>query len=104
MRQLVRRFGEDERGTGLTEYALIVALVAICLVGIIQLARNAIGETMNRAAADVSRQSGGSYGATGPSAGIPALGNGSAPTSPSEPEEEEDEGEPADSLAASSPL
>ena len=104
MRQLVRRFRQDDRGTGLTEYALIVALIAICLVGIIQLARNAIGETMNRAAADVSHRSTGSYGATGPSGGLPSLGSGGVPASPGEPDDEEDEGEPADSMAASAPM
>jgi Flp pilus assembly pilin Flp len=63
MRQLLRRFNRGEEGAGLVEYALIAALVAICLVGILQLFRNGIGGAVNHAAAGISHRSTASYGA-----------------------------------------
>jgi pilus assembly protein Flp/PilA len=39
----MRRFWTDESGQGLTEYALIIALVSIGLFAVLILFRNAIG-------------------------------------------------------------
>ena len=108
MRQLVRRFTEAEEGAGLTEYALIIALVAICLVGIVRLVRNAVGNTVKTTAAEVSKQSTSSYGTSSGPIGLPSLGSGSAPSAgdpdtdgEAEGEEEEEDGESADSASAS---
>ena len=43
MNTFVTRLLSDESGQGLTEYALIIALVAVALVAILVLFRNAIG-------------------------------------------------------------
>lgn len=43
MQDLMRRFWTDESGQGLTEYALIIALVSIGLIAVLLLFRNAIG-------------------------------------------------------------
>ena len=43
MKELWTRFVEDESGQGLVEYTLIIALVAIGLVAVILIYRNAIG-------------------------------------------------------------
>jgi pilus assembly protein Flp/PilA len=44
MRELWNNFVKDESGQGLVEYVLIIALVAIGLVGIMLIFRNSIGE------------------------------------------------------------
>lgn len=43
MNQLWERFWADDSGQGLVEYVLIIALVAIGLIAIITVFRNAIG-------------------------------------------------------------
>ena len=43
MNTFLTRLLGDESGQGLTEYALIIALVAVALVAILVLFRNAIG-------------------------------------------------------------
>ncbi len=43
MQDLMKRFWTDESGQGLTEYALIIALVSIGLILALTLFRNAIG-------------------------------------------------------------
>ena len=43
MKTFFTRLLSDESGQGLTEYALIIALVAVALVAILVLFRNAIG-------------------------------------------------------------
>lgn len=43
MTDLMRRFWTDESGQGLTEYALIIALVSIGLMLVLVAFRNAIG-------------------------------------------------------------
>ena len=44
MMDLWQRFQADESGQGLVEYVLIIALVAIGLIAIITVFRNAIGK------------------------------------------------------------
>ena len=48
MMTLLRGFLADESGQGLVEYALIIALVAIGLIAILTLFRNAIGNVFNQ--------------------------------------------------------
>ncbi len=49
MLKVLAKFWNDEVGQGLTEYALIIALVAVGLIGILILFRNEIGNVFNRA-------------------------------------------------------
>lgn len=44
MKDLMKRFWNDESGQGLVEYALIIALVSIGLIAVLLLFRNAIGD------------------------------------------------------------
>jgi pilus assembly protein Flp/PilA len=50
MSQLLKSFWSDDSGQGLTEYVLIIALVAIGLIAIIVIFRNEIGAIFNRIA------------------------------------------------------
>ena len=65
MRHLFRRLRTCEAGAGLVEYALLIAVVALGLVGALRLFRNTVGGVTNRTAVSVSRQAGGRYGAGG---------------------------------------
>jgi Flp pilus assembly pilin Flp len=47
MRALLDRFVADESGQGLSEYSLIVALVATALIAILVLFRNSVGNVFN---------------------------------------------------------
>jgi pilus assembly protein Flp/PilA len=47
MKGIVGKFLKDESGQGMVEYALIVALVAIGLIAILTIFRNAIGNIFN---------------------------------------------------------
>ena len=107
MRQLLRRLLHQDSGEGVAEYALLMALIAICLIGIIQVMRTAIGDSFNTATADASDQAGGGYGSGG---GVTAVsgpsyggggGGGVVSTPPAEPG---DDGEPTppDSLGLDS--
>jgi pilus assembly protein Flp/PilA len=53
MKQLFKSFWTDESGQGLTEYALIIALVSIGLILVLILFRNAIGNVFNAIRADL---------------------------------------------------
>jgi pilus assembly protein Flp/PilA len=48
MKELFTSFWKDESGQGLTEYALIIALVAIGLIIVLVAFRNEIGAVFNR--------------------------------------------------------
>jgi Flp pilus assembly pilin Flp len=66
VRQLIRRFRTCEAGAGVVEYALLIAVIAIGLVGVLTIFRNAVGDLTNRTAESVSTQTAGGYGrATG---------------------------------------
>ncbi|HEU5040434.1 MAG TPA: hypothetical protein VFT84_06420 [Gemmatimonadales bacterium] len=94
MRQLLRRFYRHDRGAGLAEYALLAALIAICLIGIIQLARNAIAGSLDTASAGVAESSTASYGSAPRPRTSPGPGYGVPDEGPPEP--------PADSVAGDS--
>lgn len=49
MQALWNRFVADESGQGLTEYALIIALVAVALIATLVLFRNSIGRVFTNA-------------------------------------------------------
>ena len=61
MRALVSRFMSNESGQGLVEYALIIALVAIGLIAILVLFRNAIGNVFNTSKNTLNNSPGASY-------------------------------------------
>ena len=66
MRQLIRRFRTCEAGAGAVEYALLIAVLAIGLVAVLTMFRNAVGDLTNRTAVSVETQTAGGYGrATG---------------------------------------
>ena len=75
MRELFRRIRTCETGAGLVEYALLLAVVALGLVGVLRLFRNSVGGLTNRAAVSVSTQTGGSYGMGGGGGGAPSGGD-----------------------------
>jgi pilus assembly protein Flp/PilA len=54
MRLFWRRLLSDETGQGLVEYALIIALVAVGLIAILLVLRNAIGNVFNNAATQLN--------------------------------------------------
>jgi Flp pilus assembly pilin Flp len=63
VRQLIRRLRTCEAGAGTVEYALLIAVLALGLVGVLALFRNAVGGLTNRTAVSVSTRAGGAgYG------------------------------------------
>jgi pilus assembly protein Flp/PilA len=66
MTNLVKRFWNDESGQGLTEYALIIALVAIGLIAVLLVFRNQIGGVFDRASNDLNSSPGSSYAPANP--------------------------------------
>jgi pilus assembly protein Flp/PilA len=49
MKAVLRTFWNDEQGQGLTEYALLIALVSLGLITLLGLYRNAIGNVFRNA-------------------------------------------------------
>jgi Flp pilus assembly pilin Flp len=62
VRQLIRRFRICEAGAGAVEYALLLAVLAIGLMGVLAIFRNAVGGITNRTAISVSTHAAGGYG------------------------------------------
>jgi Flp pilus assembly pilin Flp len=62
VRQLIRRLRSCEAGAGAVEYALLMAVLALGLVGVLAIFRNAVGGLTNRAAVGVSTHAAGGYG------------------------------------------
>ena len=54
MSKLLQKFWNDEQGQGLVEYVLIIALVAIGLISIMLIFRNAIGNVFVRASDELN--------------------------------------------------
>jgi pilus assembly protein Flp/PilA len=48
MMDLMKRFWSDESGQGLTEYALVLALISIGLIAVLIVFRDAIGRVFDR--------------------------------------------------------
>jgi pilus assembly protein Flp/PilA len=61
MKAVLSKFMKDESGQGLVEYALIIALVAIGLIAILVLFRNAIGNVFNESKNRLNNAPAGSY-------------------------------------------
>lgn len=61
MKQLFKSFWSDESGQGLTEYALIIALVSIGLIFILIIFRNAIGKVFNDIKTELNKAPAGQY-------------------------------------------
>ena len=57
----LKSFLNDDSGQGLVEYALIIALVAIGLIAILILFRNAIGNVFNESKNRLNNAPAGSY-------------------------------------------
>jgi Flp pilus assembly pilin Flp len=60
--RLLRLLRRCEAGQGLVEYALVFALVAMGLLGVLLAFRNAIGGALNAPAGAISVQAGSGYG------------------------------------------
>jgi Flp pilus assembly pilin Flp len=79
VRQLIRRLRTCEAGSGLVEYALLIAVVALGLVGVLRFFRNTTGGLTNRVSVSVSSQTGGGYGGgTGGAPGASPVAHGPA--------------------------
>lgn len=64
MKQLLKSFWADESGQGLTEYALILALVSVALVAVLVLFRNAIGRVIDAVITALNGAPSGEYTST----------------------------------------
>ncbi len=54
MKELLKSFWTDESGQGLTEYALIIALVSIGLIVLLTIFRNAIRAVFERISGELN--------------------------------------------------
>lgn len=61
MVSLFNRFWNDESGQGLTEYALIIALVAVALIAILVIFRDQIGSVFDRSASALNNAPGSGF-------------------------------------------
>jgi len=57
----LNRFWKDESGQGLTEYALIIALVSVALIAALIVFRNQIGGVFDRMSQTLNDSPGGGY-------------------------------------------
>jgi Flp pilus assembly pilin Flp len=86
VRQLVRRFRSCETGSALTEYGLLIAVVALGLLAVLVGFRDAVGNLTNQTSVTITQKSGGGYGRGG-GGGVRHGGGGNAsPDSPPESE------------------
>jgi Flp pilus assembly pilin Flp len=92
VRQLIRRLRTCESGSAIVEYGLLIAVIALALVGVLKLFRNSVGELTNRTAVSVSKQTGSGYG-TGGTGGGGSSGN-HATNGPATPEPDSSSTEP----------
>lgn len=61
MRQLIRRLFACDSGAGAVEYALLIAVLALGLVGVLSLFRNSIGRALDHTVVSVSKQTAAGY-------------------------------------------
>ena len=85
MGKLLRRFWSSETGSALTEYGLIVAVLAMGLLALLGWFRNSLGGVTERTAVTISEQSNSGYGAPG-GAGFTPVGPALPPAPSSEPD------------------
>jgi len=57
----LNRFWKDESGQGLTEYALIIALVSVALIAALIVFRNQIGGVFDRMSTTLNAAPGGGF-------------------------------------------
>lgn len=85
MGQLVRRFCSCDTGSALTEYGLVIAVVALGLTAVLAGFRNAVGDLTNQTSVTIADQSGRGYGAGG-GAGTPPVSATPVPKAPADPD------------------
>lgn len=73
-------FSRDTSGQGLVEYALVVALIAVALIGILVLFRNATGNAFNQSRNRINEAGSNSYSVTSTEAGTGTAPAGGAPS------------------------
>lgn len=61
MTAVLQRFWNDESGQGLTEYALIIALVSVALIAALIVFRNQIGGVFDRMSGTLNNSPGDAY-------------------------------------------
>ncbi len=83
MGQFVRRFWSCETGSALTEYGLIIAVLAVGLVAALEVFRNKVGGVTEQTAITISHQAGRGYGSPG---AVPPLPWQPSPERPSAPD------------------
>ena len=64
MTSMLTRFWNDESGQGLTEYALIIAIVAVALIAVLIIFRNQIGRVFDSATNELNNAPGNPYSST----------------------------------------
>lgn len=85
MGQLVRRFCSCETGSALTEYGLVIALVALGLTAVLAGFRNAVGDLTNRTSTTIAQQASPGYGSGG-GVGVPPVSATPVHKAPTEPD------------------
>lgn len=91
MKQLVRRFRSCETGSALTEYGLLIAVVALGLIALLAGFRNAVGDLTNRTSVSITKKSSRGFGYH--SGGVRPIGGKPAPDAPAESEPEPEGGD-----------
>src|SRR5918995_266754 len=86
VRQLLQRLRTCEAGSGLVEYGLLIAVIALGLVGVLALFRNSVGGITNRTADKVSMQAGSGYGIVGTGSTASSGGSAALGPGPSDPD------------------
>jgi Flp pilus assembly pilin Flp len=86
MRQLIRRLRRCEAGAGAVEYALLIGVLAIGLMGVLAIFRNAVGGLTNRTAVGVSTHAAGGYGRATAVGGGPNGGTVAHRPAPADPD------------------
>lgn len=69
MKQFIKTLWQDESGQDLAEYALLLGLIAVALVGAIVLLRDAISDRFDEAATELDGAGGGGAGGGGEGGG-----------------------------------
>ena len=69
MKRFITTLWQDESGQDLAEYALLLGLIAVALVGAIVLLRDAISDRFNEAADELEGAGGGGAGGGGEGGG-----------------------------------
>jgi Flp pilus assembly pilin Flp len=82
VRRLIRRLRTCEAGSGLLEYALLIAVVALGLIAVLRVFRNSAGGLTNQVAVGVSTRTAKGYGGGGTGGAPIARPAGHRPATP----------------------